>query len=86
MLVRFRTKIEQQETCKRLSPSSQGQNLAVTVLSVPDSLGRGSQQEEGILSSVSSGSNVIPRRARPGLAGLQGYLANKKQRPSRTLL
>ena len=27
----------------------------------------------------SSGSNVISRRARPGLAALQGYLAHKKQ-------
>ena len=33
---------------------------------------------EAVRVEPSSASNVIPRRARPGLAGLQGYLAHKK--------
>ena len=55
-----------------LSPGSQGQNLALTVLCVPNSLDSGiavHTATRGLNEQLkpSSGSNVIPRRARPGL-------------------
>ena len=54
-----------------------------------EDLGQLGQNEPAWGRRWSNGSNVIPRRARPGLAGLgphiEGYLAHKKRPPRTTL-